>query len=86
MADLCNICKGTGVDRTAEALSALGAVLSLRCDCQSECIDHWHCDPKMAAHICDAPDRTRPCPTCGEQPAPRAAADDLMARAFGPRR
>lgn len=29
------------------------------------CPDHWHCHPHLAAHTCDAPDRSRPCPTCG---------------------
>jgi hypothetical protein len=32
------------------------------------CIDHWHCDPTTAAHPCDKPDRTKPCPICGETP------------------
>ncbi len=30
-----------------------------------ECTDHWHCDPLAAAHKCDRPNRTAPCPTCG---------------------
>lgn len=29
-----------------------------------DCPDHWHCDPDTAAHRCDQPDRTKPCPTC----------------------
>lgn len=29
------------------------------------CVDHWHCDPREAAHMCSRPDRTAPCPTCG---------------------
>ncbi len=31
------------------------------------CPDHWHCDPQLAAHLCNKPDRTRPCPTCSAQ-------------------
>lgn len=38
------------------------------------CPDHWHCNPKLAAHSCDlgrrAPDRARPCPSCGQTPRP----------------
>ena len=30
----------------------------------AECPDHWHCDPSLAAHVCDV-DRNKPCPTCG---------------------
>lgn len=30
------------------------------------CVDHWHCDPIRAAHVCDKPDRAAPCPTCGQ--------------------
>lgn len=29
------------------------------------CPDHWHCDPALAAHMCDRPNRAAPCPTCG---------------------
>lgn len=31
------------------------------------CANHWHCDPKVAAHACDAPDRSQPCPGCGQE-------------------
>lgn len=31
------------------------------------CADHWHCDPAHAPHKCDAPDRTKACPSCGER-------------------
>ena len=34
----------------------------------NECVDHWHCDPVLAAHICDHPDRRNACPTCHEKP------------------
>lgn len=37
------------------------------------CPDHWHCAPARAAHGCDQPDRTRPCPTCGVAPAVQIA-------------
>lgn len=33
----------------------------------SDCLDHWHCDPREATHRCDAPDRARDCPTCGAE-------------------
>jgi len=33
-----------------------------------DCVDHWHCDPRMAAHLCDRPRRSLPCPTCGAAP------------------
>jgi len=36
------------------------------------CVDHWHCDPRAAAHKCDRPDRTAPCPTCGAAARGRA--------------
>jgi hypothetical protein len=29
------------------------------------CEDHWHCDPR---HACAKVDRTRPCPTCKQEP------------------
>lgn len=35
------------------------------------CVDHWHCDPRLASHRCDGPDRSRPCPSCGQAPARR---------------
>lgn len=36
------------------------------------CHDHWHCDPVTSAHRCERPDRTKPCPTCAENPTPRS--------------
>jgi hypothetical protein len=47
---------------------------------ESECQDHWHCDPALAAHNCEngtkhgrfganTVDRTKPCPTCSAQPS-----------------
>ena len=33
------------------------------------CPDHWHCDPKRAPHLCDKPDRTKPCPSCSSPSA-----------------
>lgn len=33
------------------------------------CFDHWHCDPALAAHMCNKYiDRKQPCPTCGDRP------------------
>jgi len=32
------------------------------------CCDHWHCDPVLAPHNCDAPKRQYPCPECGAEP------------------
>jgi hypothetical protein len=34
----------------------------------ARCLDHWHCDPELSAHACDVPDRTKPCPNCGQLP------------------
>lgn len=33
-----------------------------------DCVDHWHCNPYLAAHGCDHVDRAKPCPTCAEKP------------------
>lgn len=32
---------------------------------EGSCPDHWHCDPRNAAHDCTKVDRTVACPTCG---------------------
>lgn len=43
-----------------------------------DCVDHWHCDPREAGHLCNRPDRLAPCPTCGEGPTITLTADDLQ--------
>lgn len=52
---------------------------------ETTCQDHWHCDPAKAPHICDQGtihkqqdvrvkvDRTKPCPTCSEEPLDEAS-------------
>lgn len=46
-------------------------------DNKEGCVDHWHCVPREAGHMCNRPDRTTPCPTCDEAPAIALTEEDL---------
>lgn len=57
--------KVTKIKEELEQARHLVAQLALaRGDQVSKCRDHWHCDPTLASHKCDAHDRSQPCPTC----------------------
>lgn len=35
---------------------------------ETKCQDHWHCDPKLASHACEKPNRHFACPSCFARP------------------
>lgn len=48
---------------------------------ETSCPDHWHCDPREAAHGC-AVSRSGPCPACGEAPVDLMDASVIQAAAL----
>ena len=50
-----------------------------------QCDHHWHCDPVRAAHVCDRPDRTAPCPSCGERPIDEVGMRHALKRGWSER-